>query len=72
MLSHSHPVAPHHLPPHERRKAVQFVYEESDWQIFTDVFGDLDTAKAAVTIIEAAPPEIQILFYQMVQLVKEA
>ena len=36
-----------------------------------DIFGDEDTAAAAAAIIREAPPEIQILAVQLINVIKE-
>ena len=45
--------------------------DEQDMSLLRGVFGDDDTATAAVEIVQYAPPEIQILFIQLVDAIKE-
>ena len=45
--------------------------DDSDWQVFKDVFGDEDTAAAAVEIVHGAPPEIQILVAQVLDMIEK-
>ena len=60
-----------HIPPHERRAMLHIECDEQDMSLLRDVFGDDDTATAAVEIVQYAPPEIQILFIQLVNAIKE-
>ena len=60
-----------HIPPHERRGMVHIEYDEEDLEVLTEVFGDGDTAAAAAEVILGAPPEIQVLAFQAVDLIKE-
>nr|WP_294468302.1 hypothetical protein [uncultured Sellimonas sp.] len=62
---------PEILPPHERRAWMQITFEEKDREILKAVFGDEDTATAAEEIIQTAPPEIQILAVQLINLIGE-
>lgn len=62
---------PEILPPHERKAWMQITFEEKDQEILRDVFGDEDTARAAAEIICTAPPEIQILAVQLMNLIEE-
>lgn len=62
---------PRHIPPHERRGMLQVEFDETDWKVFVDIFGDEDTAYAAMEIIKDAPPEIQILSVQLTKVIKE-
>lgn len=69
-----HPIHGHHhpIPPHERRGLIQIQFDETDWEVFKDVFGGEDEAGAAIGIIQGAPPEIQILAAQLlIQIEKE-
>ena len=59
------------LPPHERKALIHIEYDEQDRDLFKTVFGDEDTATAAAEIIREAPPEIQILAIQLVNMIKE-
>ena len=61
----------HHIPPHLRKPIVQIEYDEQDWQILMAVFHDEDTVLANVEIIQNAPPEIQILAAQLINIIKE-
>lgn len=61
----------HNIPPHERRAMLHIEFDENDWAILKEVFGDEDTAAAAVDIIRDAPPEIQILAVQLINIIKE-
>lgn len=65
------PADPHPLPPHARRAHIQINYEDDDWPYFCWIFGDEDTAKAAIMIAYAAPPEVQIIIYQLFLIIKE-
>ena len=61
----------HPIPPHERKAMVHIEYDEQDWVLLRDIFGDEDTAVAAATIIRESPPEIQLLAVQLINLIKE-
>lgn len=66
-----HVVPPRPVLPHERKNILRIEFDESEWGIFKEVFGDEDTAFAAMEIIEGAPPEIQILVIQLLDIIKE-
>ena len=70
-MKHDHLGPVKHTPPHERRVTVHVEYNELDWELFRKIFGDEDTATAAATIIRQAPPEIQILAIQLINIIKE-
>lgn len=59
-----------HIPPHERQTMVYVEFDEQDWTLLKEVFGDEDTAAAAAKIIREAPPEIQILAVQVIKIIK--
>ena len=61
----------HPLPPHERKGMVAIRFDEKDWEIFKEVFGGEDEAGAAMGIIHAAPPEIQILAAQLISQIEK-
>ncbi len=61
----------HNIPPHERKAMLHIEFDENDWTLLKEVFGDEDTAAAAVDIIKDAPPEIQILAVQLINIIKE-
>ena len=46
------------MPPHERRALISIDFDDEDWVLLKDAFGDEDTAAAAAEIIREAPPEI--------------
>lgn len=60
-----------HIPPHERKAMVSIEFDEQDWSLLSNIFGDEDTASAAAAIICEAPPEIQILAIQLINIIKE-
>ena len=60
------------IPPHERRSLMQVEFNEKDWCILKKVFVDEDTCIAAAEIIREAPPEIQILAIQLMNIIEEA
>lgn len=70
-MTHEHREPAHHIPPHERKAMVHIEYDEEDWSLMRDIFWDEDTAAAAVAIIREAPPEIQILAVQLINIIKE-
>lgn len=61
----------HHIPPHERNAMMHIGFTEQDWGLLKDVFGDEDTAMAAAAIIQDAPPEIQILAVQVMNMIEK-
>lgn len=61
----------HHIPPHERKSMISIEFDEKDWKHMIEVFGDEDTASAAVVIIKDAPPEIQVLAVQLMNMIEE-
>lgn len=72
------PILPHErlesmrpIPPHERKSLMNVEFDQSDWTVLKEVFGDEDTALAAAEIIKAAPPEIQILAAQLIDIIEE-
>ncbi len=60
-----------HMPPHERKALMNIEFDEGDWELLKEVFGDEDTAVAASEIIREAPPEIQILAIQLMNIIEE-
>lgn len=60
-----------HIPPHERKTFMHIEFNEVDWMLLKEVFGDEDTALAAAEIIREAPPEIQILAIQLMNIIEE-
>lgn len=70
-LFHIHPkhhaMHPHHLHPahpHERRAMLRFSLDEKDREVLLAVFGDEDSVASAESIIYDAPPEVQVLAIQ--------
>lgn len=61
----------HPVPPHERKGMISLQFDENDWKVFKDAFGDEDTAAAAVEIVYGAPPEIQILVAQVLGMIEK-
>lgn len=57
------------IPPHERKSLISIEFDESDWELFKVVFEDEDEAYAAMQVILKAPPEIQIIMAQLIELV---
>lgn len=60
-----------HIPPHERKALMNIEFDEADWTLLKEVFGDEDTTMAAAEIIREAPPEIQILAFQLMKIIEE-
>ena len=71
-MGHEHPGPARHIPPHERSAWVYVEFDEQDRKLMTDIYGDEDTADAALEILLAAPAEIQILAAQIIMVTKEA
>lgn len=65
---HERPAPP--LSPHEKRSMMQIEFDDDDWPYLLEIFGDEDSASAAVHTIMKAPPEIQILAVQLMSLIK--
>lgn len=70
-MMHEHKLPARPIPPHERKAMVHIELDENDWMLLKEVFGDEDTASAAVEIIRDAPLEIQILAVQLINIIKE-
>ena len=68
-FEHAIPIKP--IPPHERKKLLNIELDDTDFSLFKDIFSDEDTAMAAIQIIANAPPEIQILAVQLINIIKE-
>lgn len=71
-----YPISPydrgeHPIPPHERKNMMHIDFDESDYELFMEVFEDEDTAVAAMRIIHNAPPEVQILAVQLIKMIEE-
>lgn len=72
MAQHHHdPEALRHPAPHMRRRRIFIEFEDKDMALFQDVFGDADTAAAAMDILCEAPPEIQILALQILHMIEQ-
>lgn len=71
MHEHKLPLG-HNIPPHERKAMLHIEFDENDWTLLKEAFGDEDTAAAAVDIIRGAPLEVQILAVQLINIIKEA
>lgn len=70
-IMHKHSSPGRHMPPHERKALMHVEFDEDDWSLLKEVFGDEDTAIAAAEIIMEAPPEIQILVIQLMNIIGE-
>ena len=71
-MKHEHNKSPGHpIPPHERKGLIKIEFESGYWALLNEIFGDEDTAAAAVEIIKDAPPEIQILAAQLMKIIEE-
>lgn len=68
---YSHKVSSRPTPPHERKALMNIVFDEEDWKLLKEIFGDEDTAFAASEVIKEAPPEIQILVIQLMNIIEE-
>lgn len=60
-----------HMAPHERKALMHVEFDEGDWNLLKEIFCDEDTAVAAAEIIRKAPPEIQILAIQLINIIEE-
>lgn len=70
-MVHEHKMPGRHIPPHERKTLMNIEFEQTDWELLREIFGDEDTALAAAEIIKEAPPEIQILAIQLINVIEE-
>lgn len=70
-MMHEHNSPGRHILPHERKAFIHVEFEERDWILLKEVFGNDDTALAAAEIIREAPPEIQILAIQLMNIIEE-
>lgn len=70
-MLHGHRGPGRPIPPHERHALMRIEFDEADLELLNKVFGDEDTAQAAMQIIMDAPPEIQILGVQLMNIIKE-
>lgn len=70
-MMHEHIGPRRHIPPHERKTLMHVEFDDGDWGLLKEVFGDEDTALAAAEIIREAPPEIQILAIQLMNIIEE-
>lgn len=59
------------VPPHERKGFISIQFDDDDWSVFNEAFGDEDTAAAAVDIIHGAPSEIQVLVAQLLKMIEK-
>ena len=64
------PAPPHPPAPPRRRNRMHLEFEEEDWNIFVKVFGDEDSASAAMQVIQNAPPEIGVLTMQITEMIR--
>ena len=69
-MEHEHRMPLRPVPPHERKKMVHIEFDENDWMLLKEVFGDDDTTAAGIETIMDAPPEIQILAAQLINILK--
>lgn len=70
MFAPAHRLGPE-APPHVRRRMFRIEFDEADQAAFQSVFGDEDTAAAAMNILFNAPPEIQVLALQLLHTIEE-
>ena len=68
---HMHP-APH-PPAHPIHHGVasSIIFDEGDYTVLSDIFGDMDTATAVCQIMMQAPPEVKLMFYFQLRLWNE-
>ncbi len=65
-LHHTRPIS-----PHERKALMRVEFDDNNWTILQEVFGDADSAAAAASIILNSPPEIQILSAQIINMIQK-
>lgn len=66
-----HKIKHKHLPPHERRSLIHIDFTDADIAIFQQIYGNEDEAMAAMQVLLDAPPEIQILATQLIDIIQE-
>ncbi len=59
--AHTHPHPPVH--PLHPGDSCFIVFDDEDVDVLVEIFGDIDTARAACQIMLQAPPEIKLMFY---------
>ena len=69
-MRHEHGPHRHHILPHERKSMMKIEFNDEDRRRMLEIFGDEDTAFAAEAIIIDAPPEIQIVAVQLMNIIK--
>ena len=50
---------------------IRVEFEESDFELFRKLFSNEDSAAAALRIVSSAPPEIQVIMYQLMILIRK-
>ena len=69
-----HPIHAHAHPPvhplHPRDSCL-IVFDDEDIDVLVEIFGDIDTARAACQIMLQAPPEIKLMFYFQLRIWRE-
>jgi hypothetical protein len=66
-----HPHHKGHIPPHERRAMFNVTFDDKDSELLEKIFGNKDSAAAAVEIICTAPPEMQVVAVQILKLIQK-
>lgn len=61
----------HPIPPHQRRNLLYVEFDEQDKTVLEMVFGDPDSAYAAMRAFYKAPPEQQIITIQILMQIEE-
>lgn len=61
----------HQHPELREKRRFEIEFDECDEETFIMIFGDDDTAYAAMKIIQHAPPEIQIIAVQILKIIEE-
>ena len=70
-MIHEHRGPERPIPPHERKALMYIEFDETDWVLLKKIFRDEDTASAAAKTIMGAPPEIQVLAAQLMNIIGE-
>lgn len=60
-----------HMLPHERKALINLEFEEEDMQLFHCIYENEDDMAAVVQVLRDAPPEIQVLAVQLIDMIKE-
>ena len=67
----NHKIKHKHLSPHDRKALIHIDFTDADITLFQQIYGNEDEAMAAMQVLLDAPPEIQILATQLIDIIQE-